>query len=159
MRDSDDSASDAGRSLLDDGLEGLSGLAGENDPTETSGEPPAMFVSRVRRRRWARRARVVAPVVVVAAGVLGMWFARDNGDSRRARPSDGTEIARASGPRGIGAGREASEYAPVVVSYATLSSMNRTRSAESLWLGPSSGGGASEVLTPADARDESRWVQ
>lgn len=37
------------------------------------GPPPAMFVRRVTRRRWARRARVAAPLLAVAVVAIVAW--------------------------------------------------------------------------------------
>lgn len=165
MPNSDRTPGHADWSSLGDGLESLNALSSLNDPAFTSVEPPVMFVRRVRRRRWARRALVAAPIAtVLVVTALGAWFARDVEPARQPRSANRTEIAqspeqRGANPRGVNNEHDPLDYTPIVVSYATLSSMNRTRSSDTLWLGPNSGGGTSEMLTPADARDERRWMQ
>lgn len=165
MPNSDQTPGDADRSSHGDGLESLNVLSSLNDQVFASAEPPVMFVRRVRRRRWARRALVAAPIAtVLVVAALGAWFARDVEPVHHPRSTNRIEAAqspeqRGANPRGLNNEHDPLDYPPIVVSYATLSSMNRTRSSDTLWLGPNSGGGTSDILTPADARDERRWMQ
>lgn len=153
MRGSERSSDHAGHAELDAGLEAL------RDSDLTNEAPPAMFVRRVRRRRWARRAKLAAPAAMLLVLVgWAVWPGRARDGVDGLTPHRGEQITRSPAePRPNARDAVTPPEIPAIVTYATLLAVNRTRSGESLWLGTSEGAGAIEVLTPADVRNDSAW--